>query len=220
VTEASAEGRDTVSSSISYTLGANVEDLVLTGTAASGTGNALDNVLTGNASSNRLAGGAGNDRLVGGNGVDFFTGGVGNDVFVGEVNQTKTASKIGQVSLDVITDFTAGDKIDLTALGQFNFKGTGAIKTAGDLNYKVYDSVNGAEKALGFDIDGMAGPSSYAGKVTVVFGDVDGNGIDFAIALLGRDGLTAADFVAYEPPVTSSAGFDTVHTHLSSDLLF
>jgi serralysin len=194
VTELADEGIDTVSSSIDYVLGANLENLVLTGNAKSGTGNALDNVITGNADGNRLDGGAGNDRLIGGNGVDFLTGGAGNDVFVGEINQTKTASKNGPISLDVITDFAAGDKIDLSALGDFNFKGSSANKGAGDLSFKVYDSVNGAERALGFDIDGIDGPSTYTGKVTIVFGDVNGGGVDFAIALLNRNGVTEADF--------------------------
>lgn len=42
------EGNDTVQSSIGYTLGANVENLTLTGGAAiNGAGNALDNYLVG-----------------------------------------------------------------------------------------------------------------------------------------------------------------------------
>ena len=65
VTEALNEGTDLIQSSITYTLGANVENLWLTGTAAiNGTGNALNNVLTGNSAANTLAGGAGNDTYV------------------------------------------------------------------------------------------------------------------------------------------------------------
>lgn len=55
-------GTDTVQASINYSLGANVENLVLTGTAnLNGTGNSLDNVITGNAGNNVLNGGTGID---------------------------------------------------------------------------------------------------------------------------------------------------------------
>ena len=67
VTENDDEGMDTVKSSVTYTLAANVENLILTGTATlNGTGNALDNVLTGNSAKNVLIGGGGNDLLDGG----------------------------------------------------------------------------------------------------------------------------------------------------------
>ncbi|MGZ8383992.1 MAG: calcium-binding protein, partial [Nitrospira sp.] len=69
VTENANEGIDTVQSSLTYTLGANVENLTLTGTRAiNGTGNALDNVLTGNSGANVLKGGTGNDTYVVGTG--------------------------------------------------------------------------------------------------------------------------------------------------------
>jgi Ca2+-binding RTX toxin-like protein len=46
---------DTVETSITYTLGANVENLKLTGTASiNGTGNTLDNVISANALNNVL----------------------------------------------------------------------------------------------------------------------------------------------------------------------
>ena len=56
------EGTDLVNASISWVLGANFENLTLTGSAAiNGTGNALGNVIRGNNAANVLDGGAGND---------------------------------------------------------------------------------------------------------------------------------------------------------------
>jgi serralysin len=63
-------GIDTVNAAVSYTLGAFVNNLTLTGGAAiNGTGNEIDNVLRGNAAANVLSGLAGNDTLDGGAGI-------------------------------------------------------------------------------------------------------------------------------------------------------
>jgi Ca2+-binding RTX toxin-like protein len=62
IIELAGQGIDTVrSSGVSYTLGANLENLVLTGVAHNGTGNGLANILTANAADNLLDGGAGTD---------------------------------------------------------------------------------------------------------------------------------------------------------------
>jgi Ca2+-binding RTX toxin-like protein len=80
ITEAANAGIDTVQSSVTHTLAANVENLTLTGSAAiNGTGNALNNVITGNSGANTLIGGEGNDTLIGGLGNDTLNGGAGND---------------------------------------------------------------------------------------------------------------------------------------------
>lgn len=73
VTELDGEGVDTVQSSVDYTLGATLENLLLTGTSnLNGTGNDGDNVLVGNAGANRLDGGLGGDDMYGGAGDDYF----------------------------------------------------------------------------------------------------------------------------------------------------
>ena len=92
VVEAAAGGTDTVSSAITYTLGANVENLTLAGVAAiNGTGNALANVLIANTAVNTLTGGALADTF------RYLTVGTGS-------LSTSTA-------LDTITDFVIGTDI-------------------------------------------------------------------------------------------------------------
>jgi Ca2+-binding RTX toxin-like protein len=72
VVELEDAGDDHVTASIDYALGDHVERLTLTGTASSGTGNGLGNVITGNEHANLLDGLAGADRLVGGLGDDRY----------------------------------------------------------------------------------------------------------------------------------------------------
>lgn len=58
-------GTDTVSSNVTWTAGAEIENLTLTGSSTiNGTGNGLDNTLTGNSAVNTLTGGGGNDTYV------------------------------------------------------------------------------------------------------------------------------------------------------------
>lgn len=83
VVEAAGEGVDTVQSAITWTLGANVENLTLTGGGSNrATGNELANILIGNTGANTLTGNAGGDTLDGGAGADTLIGGIGDDIYM------------------------------------------------------------------------------------------------------------------------------------------
>lgn len=162
-----SEGNDTIRSSVTIkALAANVEKLVLTGTAnISGTGNALANTIAGNSGDNTIDGGLGKDVL---------TGGLGKDTFLFK-NAPIAAN------LDHIKDFSPVD--DSIALENAIFKGltkTGMLesdafatvtsKTAtvdGDVRV-LYDKAKGA---LYYDPDG----GSAAGRVAIALLDNHAN---------------------------------------------
>ena len=112
------EGTDTVQSPITYTLGANLENLALTGVAAiNGTGNAANNVLLGNSAANSLTGGAGNDTLDGGAGADtaVFSGPFAdyivsyNSVLASFTLQDKVNGRDGTDSVVAVESFKFSD---------------------------------------------------------------------------------------------------------------
>jgi len=166
VVENPDEGTDTVQSSVSHTLGDNLEKLTLTGTAAiNGSGNDLDNLLTGNPAGNILSAGIGNDTLNGGAGGDTLIGGLGNDTYVvddpGDVVVENAGEGIDTVQSSV--NYTLGPNLENLTL-----TGTAPLTGAGnELNNRL--SGNGADNLL------VGGPgndtlSGGAGADTLVGG--------------------------------------------------
>ncbi|BAY20895.1 hypothetical protein NIES2100_06390 [Calothrix sp. NIES-2100] len=118
VTEEANEGTDTVQSSVSHTLGANVENLTLIGTfAIYGTGNSLNNIIIGNTKNNGLNGGDGNDTLNGGDGNDTLNGGAGDDSINGSTGDdilnggSGTNTLIGGIGNDIYNISNTSDTI-------------------------------------------------------------------------------------------------------------
>ena len=113
IAEKSGEGTDLVRSSVSWSLGANLENLQLTGTQPSnGTGNALHNLLLGNGANNLLCGAAGDDTLRGYSGADSLLGGTGADSLNGGADNDSMGGGDGNDTLagDAGDDVLAGGK--------------------------------------------------------------------------------------------------------------
>ena len=182
VTEVAGNGTDQVWSSISYTLGAHVEALVLTGgSAISGTGNGLDNVLLGNGAANALSGGGGADLLYGDAGRDTLAGGAAADLFAfadGDFGGVTAATA------DKILDFSKAqsDKIELSLVdARTNVGGDQSFTWIGTASF------SGSAGQLRF---------AQAGGDTVVYGDTNGDRVaDFAIVLDGTIALASTDFL-------------------------
>ena len=164
VTEMAGEGNDTVQASLSYTLGANIENLTLTTSASiDGTGNDLDNTLIGNGGANILTGGAGNDWLDGGAGVDILVGGTGDDTYViSSVHDVVTElAGEGSDTVQSAVNWTLSDNLEnLTLTGK-------AVIGAGNDSDNVITGNAAANTLWGMDgndhIDGGAGNDSLDG---------------------------------------------------------
>ena len=154
----SAESRDRVVTSLSYGLGANVEDLELTGSAAvTGTGNALDNTLygSGNSAANTLRGGAGNDTyVIGLNDIVEESAANGNDSVVivagleangrtfrisDYANVESLQVRYGTGPVNIVGDAGANT---LTAPGQGVVDGGDGADTLFDLNFNDFNTLS------------------------------------------------------------------------------
>ena len=187
-------GIDTVKSTVSWALGANLENLILAGSAANGTGNDFANTLAGNAVNNNLTGGAGMDTLLGNNGNDTLTGGAGKDILTGgsgaDIFKLPALSDSGitSTSRDTIKDFKAiqGDKIDLSAIDANTV-------TAGNDAFSTF-------KAGGTFSSAFHNPGElYFDKNShILYGNNDADtSADFSILLTGVSSLGAGDFILY-----------------------
>jgi Ca2+-binding RTX toxin-like protein len=195
--EGVGKGIDKVYSSVTHTLAANVENLVLQGAAANGFGNDLGNIMVGTGSANHIYGNGGNDTIYGNGGLDQLRGNDGNDTLYGGLgNDTLTGganndSFVFNTTLnattnrDMVTDFNPVDDTFLldnaifTQLGRAIgmdpnfFRAGSAALDAND--YIVYDQSTGG---LMYDSNGNGA----------------GGAILFAV-LTTKPVLTASDFV-------------------------
>jgi Ca2+-binding RTX toxin-like protein len=135
-------------------------------------GLAGNDTLYGRYGSDTLNGGDGADTLIGGESNDTLTGGAGNDIF-----RWASQAELGNY-YERITDFAAGDKIDLASVDANTL-------LAGD---QAFNFIGGNA------FTGVAGQLRYQDDFLV--GDVDGDfSEDFGIMLMGSPTLSTADFI-------------------------
>ncbi|MCA3653041.1 MAG: hypothetical protein IOC54_14560 [Methylobacterium sp.] len=201
VTEGLNEGTDTVQTVLpSYTLGANVENLVYTGTTAfTGTGNTLNNAITGGAGNDTLSGGDGNDTLTGLGGNDTLNGGAGNDTLDGGAGTDTLVGGSGDdiyvvdVATDIVTEAAnAGTDTVQTGLASYTL-GTNVE----NLVYTGTTAFTGTGNTLNNAITGGAGNDTLSG----------GDGNDTLTGLGGNDTLNGG---AGNDTLNGGAGTDTL----------
>jgi len=183
---------DTVVSSLTYNLTANLENLLLTGIGnLTGAGNNLNNFVTGNLGDNTLYGLDGNDVLNGVTGADQMFGGTGDDTYF--------VDNVG----DVVTEVSASNGTD-TVYSSIDYSLASVLYTE-HLSLVGTDDLQGDGNDLGNEITGNYGDnvlnggdgddilSGGLGSLTAPDGDDPGTEDDIIPGGDGADTLTGGD---------------------------
>ena len=242
IADVATGGFDYVISTANFTLGANVEQLILQGGATQGTGSSGDDVLYGLNSGLALTlnGGAGNDvlygstaggnTLIGGSGVDTLLAYGGNNTMQGglgsDVYYTYTASDVlseaGGDGIDTVYatySIIVGEDFEQVLLSG---AAVSAVSTSADDNNIFYG--NSAAGAVSL---------SGGGGADVLFGGanadtlVGGAGVDLLFANGGADQMQGGDdtdvyYLQSGSEVvteTGTGGFDTAYSQAASTTL-
>lgn len=234
VIELADEGEDTVESFVSYSLGANVERLLLLGSAdIDATGNALDNGIEGNVGDNVLRGGAGNDTVQGGGGTDRMLDADGDDEYHVDSEDDVVEEEISAQSLHTEPSAGTGSNID-TVVAQVSYTlranienlrltgstGNEALNGTGNASDNLMSGNGGNNRLValaGNDIlDGASGNDTLeggAGNDTLG----GGGGADVIAGGAGNDSLgggSGADVFLFDTALSASGNVDGISDFL------
>jgi Ca2+-binding RTX toxin-like protein len=188
VFEKVGEGYDTVVSSLNLTLAANVEQMILVGSAQSAIGNALNNTLIGTSGANGLTGLDGDDVLDGGAGADVMIGGLGNDAYWVDNANDALDERTGEGFDTVVSSVTVSRLAN--NVEQLVLTGSAVVAQGNALGNILVGN------ALSNTLDGLAGVDQMSGGLGDDAYWVD-NIDDVVIELSGQGFDTVASFVNY-----------------------
>jgi Ca2+-binding RTX toxin-like protein len=213
VTEAAGAGIDTVTTTLtSYTLGANLENLVMAAPASAGQsfgyGNALDNVLTLVASfSSVLYGMGGNDTINGSAAGDQLFGGDGNDT----INAGGSSDVVyGELGNDTLNGGDGNDYLQDDA-------GTNTLNGGDGSDYVVFqgnaiNSANGGAGSDSLDIRAQGRTSAFAINLTAMWsggsGAVNGGTVTGFESVIGLEGTQWDDVINLGAGVVVDVGIN------------
>jgi hypothetical protein len=199
--EAASEGNDVVYSSVNYALlSSNIENLILTGSAISGTGDNGANTITGNSEANTLSGSGGNDTLLGDAGADTLLGGSGDDSLAG---QNGIDSLVGGAGSDT---YYISDSSDVIYETSGVPQGTDLVMTS--VNYTLANNVENIQ-LLGASITGTG--NSLGNSLT------SGNFANTLVGSTGNDTYIVSN-VGVVITELSSEGTDVIQSSVSFTL--
>jgi trimeric autotransporter adhesin len=211
IIEDASQGTDTVRTTVSHTLAANIENGILTGRAANLIGNTRDNHLTGNRYNNVLDGGAGADTMAGGSGNDTYIVDHIGDVVIesGRGTDTVFASVNHMLATGVEIGILTGNAVSLTGNAAAN-------RLTGNDLANILDGGAGADRLTG----GMGADtfvfSTKGGRDTIT--DFDAIGTDHDVVDL-QNLLNVTSFDDLWAGHIRQMGADVVIISDSADLL-
>ncbi len=217
---------DSVYSTINYTLGEFVENLVLAGSnAINGVGNSLNNSITGNDAANTLDGGAGADTMQGGAGNDTYMvddasdqivelAGGGTDLVYSYINNYTLGANVENVSI------LAAGSANLTGNSLNNIFYAGAssniLNGGSGIDTASYDNcVNAVVVSLAATASQATGGSGADTLISIE----NLTGSDFDDSFTGNGGANMLDGGAGADQMTGGGGNDVYNVESIGDIV-